>query len=495
MLGNNIFVWNVRSLNSRARRDVVREFVSQERASVVCLVETKLDVLSPTLATDLMGSAFDYVCLPSDGASGGIVVAWARDSWSVSTTTCRQFSVTTNLEPSGSSGQSWSLAVVYGPVLEGRKPDFLAELRSVHAASNNALLITGDFNMIYQAADKNNDRLNLSSMRRFRRTLDALGVQELYLHGRLFTWSNERRRPTLERIDRAFASVQWLEDFADHRLRSLSSDSSDHAPLLLQLRTQPWAKPRFRFEAFWVRLDGFLDVVTEAWAHAPVNVDACRALDYKLRSTAKALRSWSMKNVGSVRLQLFMARELIAQLDAAQDSRLLTDEEWALRADLKRQSLGLASLARTTARNRARIRYLEEGDANTKFFHLQACHRSRKNYIPLLQHEGNWFSAEEAKADLIFDYYNGILGTSFQRQHAIHLDDLLPQLDLSGIDACFSKDEIWATVKDLPVDHAPGPDGFTGLFYRTAWNIIKQDVINAFNALWSLDAKKLLSSE
>lgn len=316
-----------------------------------------------------------------------------------------------------------------------------------------------------------------------------MGVQELYLHGRLYTWSNERRRPTLERLDRAFASVQWLEDFADHRLRSLSSDASDHAPLLLQLRTQPWAKPRFRFEPFWARQDGFLEVVADAWASPAGNVDACRTLDFKLRRMAKALRSWSMKNIGSVRLQLFMTRELVAQFDAAQDSRALTDEEWAMLADLKRQSLGLASLARTIARNRARIRYLEEGDANTKFFHLQACHRSRKNYIPSLLHEGNWFSAEDAKADVIFSYYNGILGTPFQRQHAIHLDDLLPQLDLTGIDACFSEEEIWATVKELPVDRAPGPDGFTGLFYRAAWTIIKQDVISAFNALWSLDAR------
>lgn len=48
-----------------------------------------------------------------------------------------------------------------------------------------------------------------------------------------------------------------------------------------------------------------------------------------------------------------------------------------------------------------------------KFFHLQACHRNRKNHILLVQHEGQWYSAEEAKADLIFDYYNGILGTLF----------------------------------------------------------------------------------
>lgn len=190
-------------------------------------------------------------------------------------------------------------------------------------------------------------------MRRFRRAIDDMSISELYLHGRLYTWSNERRRPTMERIDRAFATVQWLEDFSNHHLRALSTDSSDHAPLLLQLCTTPWAKPRFRFEPFWVRIEGFEETVRQAWDGDLQNIDACRLLDFKFRRTAKALQSWSARNVGSVRLQLFMARELIAQFDAAQESRELTSEELALRNDLKCRSLGLASLARTIARHRS----------------------------------------------------------------------------------------------------------------------------------------------
>lgn len=77
-----------------------------------------------------------------------------------------------------------------------------------------------------------------------------------------------------------------------------------------------------------------------------------------------------MRHVGSVRHQLVMARELIAQLDVAQESRELTDAKRAFRTELKCRSLGLASLSRTLARHRSRVRFLGEGDANTKFFHL-----------------------------------------------------------------------------------------------------------------------------
>jgi hypothetical protein len=151
----------------------------------------------------------------------------------------------------------------------GLKPNFLSELIDIKTDCPGSLLVCGDFNLIYQAADKSNSRLNLCSMRQFRRTLDAMDVEEIYPHGRLYTWSNERPRPTMERLDQAFASLPWLEEFPDRRMRTLSTDWSDHAPLLMQLQTELWAKPRFRFEAFWVRLDGFEEVVAQAWGPTP----------------------------------------------------------------------------------------------------------------------------------------------------------------------------------------------------------------------------------
>jgi endonuclease/exonuclease/phosphatase family metal-dependent hydrolase len=162
----------------------------------------------------------------------------------------RRFSVIIDLQLCESVQTAWSLAAVYGPVDESLKHEFLQELCDIHASGLSSILICGDFNLIYQAADKSNDCLNLRSMHRFRLVLDDLQLEELYLHGRLYTWSNERRRPMLERIDRVFASVTWLERFSNHHMRLLSTDSSDHAPLLLQLDTQPWAKPKFRFESF-----------------------------------------------------------------------------------------------------------------------------------------------------------------------------------------------------------------------------------------------------
>jgi hypothetical protein len=67
----------------------------------------------------------------------------------------------------------------------------------------------------------------------------------------------------------------------------------------------------------------------------------------------------------------------------------------------------------------------------------------------------------------------------------------LPQLDLDVLAAPFSAEEVWAVIKDIPNDRAPGPDSFTGRFYKYAWPIIRDDVVAVFNAVWALDGRSL----
>jgi hypothetical protein len=84
--------------------------------------------------------------------------------------------------------------------------------------------------------------------------------------------------------------------------------------------------------------------------------------------------------VGNVKFQLVVAKEILHRLEIARDSRNLSDgEEW-LRRKLKLHCLGLASLERTIARMRSRVKYLKEGDANTGFFHQHARYQKKKNF-------------------------------------------------------------------------------------------------------------------
>jgi hypothetical protein len=235
----------------------------------------------------------------------------------------------------------WWLTIVYGPPqIESEKMAFLAELLQFRSLATCPWLICGDFNMIYRAQDKNNDRLDRTVMRRFRNFINQAQLKEINMVDRRFTWSKQRGQPTLELLDRVFASSEWLSEFPNHVLRPLSSDSSDHCPLLLQLNAFGESKGRFRFEPFWVRLPGFCDMVANAWASSPAQSDPFRTIDAKLRNVAKALMSWSASNIGSLRLQLTLAPEAIFCFDIEKERRTLEPWEFELRRKLKMKVLG-----------------------------------------------------------------------------------------------------------------------------------------------------------
>lgn len=128
-----------------------------------------------------------------------------------------------------------------------------------------------------------------------------------------------------------------------------------------------------------------------------------------------------------------------------------------MRKNLKLHCLGLASLERTIARLRSRVLHLKDGDANTKFFHQHARYRKKKIISKL--HVGDQVVSNMRHFSISSLICSGMLkrgGYSFEL-FVFHSQ----QQDLSQLDAPFTAEEVWATVKDMPLDKAPNPGGFT----------------------------------
>lgn len=264
---SHILVWNVRGLNSTARRDSVRVIVESARVDVVCLQETKMESISRRTVLAMLGAEFDnnFSYLPSLGASGGILVAWRTRLGTALASRIDNFSVSIQLHPE--NGEPWWLTCVYGPQGNDDKIAFLQELRTVRALCPGPWMLAGDFNLIYKDEDKNNPNLNRAMMGRFRKLIDDLAIKELPLHGRKFTWSSSSTspNPTLVKLDRVFCSPDWEVRFPDCLLQSAATEDSDHCPLILGLRDIKPGKRRFHFESFWPKFDGFQSAVQQAW--------------------------------------------------------------------------------------------------------------------------------------------------------------------------------------------------------------------------------------
>jgi hypothetical protein len=49
------------------------------------------------------------------------------------------------------------------------------------------------------------------------------------------------------------------------------------------------------------------------------------------------------------------------------------------------------------------------------------------------------------------------------------------------LEAPFSHEEVKKVVMEMSFDRAPGPDGFSGLFFKLAWEVIAKDLLAALD--------------
>lgn len=215
-------------------------------------------------------------------------------------------------------------------------------------------------------------------------------------------------------------------------------------------------------------------------------------LHVKLNRTAKGLRKWAKKLLPQSKIAMAVCREVILQLDKAQEHRMLTPAETEFRKFLKNRLLGLLAIDKARARQKSCITWLRKGDANTKYFQIMANIRKKKNYIHMLQAEGISVTSRQAKHKAIFDHYSNHLGTYQPRSCAINLQNLnWEQRQLEHLDEPFSEQEIRKAIFQAPKEKAPGPDGYIGLFFTTCWDIIKEDLIAAINHFYNMNQHEL----
>jgi hypothetical protein len=103
----------------------------------------------------------------------------------------------------------WVLVAVYGAAQSEFKESFLTELVQACRGEWLPLCIGGDFNIIRNTSENNNDRFDERWPFLFNAVIDSLDLREIEMSGRRFTWANSRRVPTYERLDRVLISTEW----------------------------------------------------------------------------------------------------------------------------------------------------------------------------------------------------------------------------------------------------------------------------------------------
>lgn len=104
---------------------------------------------------------------------------------------------------------TWNLITVYGPTREPWRTNFVSWLYSLDIAPDDHWLILGDFNFYRSASNRNRPGGNTNDMLVFNDIIQHLGLIELLLKGRSYTWSNMQEQPLMQQLDWFFTSPAW----------------------------------------------------------------------------------------------------------------------------------------------------------------------------------------------------------------------------------------------------------------------------------------------
>lgn len=271
--------------------------------------------------------------------------------------------------------------------------------------------------------------------------------------GYQYTWERSRGKHNwvAERLDRALASLDWIQLFSDAWVQNVAVSRSDHSLLVVHCSITEVHRIRpFRFENSWRLNEECRRIVADKWQVAGSVID-------KLRLIAETLSIWGRRHHGDFRLRLQYCRKEL------EDLRLIPGWYGADKFVQKKTELGeLIAQKDVYWKQRAKKFWLEGADQNTKYFHMSASSRRRKNNFQRLCNERDeWVTWGNGPENLIQNHFNVIFQSQQPDFEAI-LDLVQPKLNPDQINSLvnpFARSDIKEVVFSMNPNKSPGDRG------------------------------------
>jgi hypothetical protein len=302
-------------------------------ASIICFQETKRSDLNLNFIRNFAPCRFDqFLFVPSDGASGGLLVLWGSNFFKGQLILEESFGQVINFQ-STFSDECFTIVNVYGPCSGIEQDNFVAWLFHLNITEDDLWLLLGDFNFYRFSESRNLPGANLSDIATFNEIISYLGLIELPIKGRGFTWSNMQNDPLLVQLDWFFTSSAWTLKYPNTMVNPLARTTSDHIPCVVSIGTMIPKARIFRFENHWFKLLGFMEVVDRIRS---INCpgDSAKCLSAKFKLLHKGLKNWST-SVSVINRLVDNCNRIILMLDDYKEPRSLHITEWNFRNIVK----------------------------------------------------------------------------------------------------------------------------------------------------------------
>ncbi|XP_027099048.2 uncharacterized protein [Coffea arabica] len=202
----------------------------------------------------------------------------------------------------------------------------------------------------------------------------------------------------------------------------------------------------------------------------------------KLKAVRDALKQWNRVVFGNVSSKVAEAEQELKQTEAEYD--LVRSEESKIHLHEARARYNRAlSIECEFWHQKAGIKWLQAGDANTAFFHSWVRQRRNSNFISRIRkEEGGWHEDLQEIKNSAISYFSDLFASNRQVQPLTELPFEVPRVtqeDNEIMKQLPTMEEIHEVVFGMDTQSAPGPDGFGAGFFQSCWDMVKDDLLMA----------------
>lgn len=229
----------------------------------------------------------------------------------------------------------------------------------------------------------------------------------------------------------------------------------------------------FRFQEMWLHHEKFQEFVQSKWKRTQPIMNSLHAL-------SEELQEWNR----SVFSNIFQRKQqLLARIEGVQKNMGFSFHRGLLKLEskLRRELEEVLQEEETFWFQKSRVKWLKNGDRNTRFFHLSTVIRNWCNKITAIKDDdGQWIHDKELVKNQIVTYFSNLFTEENDDDLYDIPCDIFPELlpaDWSMLSKPYNKIEIEEVVHSMGALKAPGPDGFQALFFQKHWELVKEDVV------------------
>ncbi|CAL5382198.1 unnamed protein product [Camellia sinensis] len=242
----------------------------------------------------------------------------------------------------------------------------------------------------------------------------------------------------------------------------------------------------------------FRSVVQKAWSESLAQRWAGFRIKMKLCGLKPELKRWNLEEFGIVESQLKKAEEELHALELMAESRVLETQESAVRREVRNLVRELRKKMDLIWFQKSRLNWAQNGDRNTRFFHIMANKRQRRNLVDSVVVDGIRVEELVLVREAVLRYFSKAFAEEWKYRPKLtgNFISISRTKVVEVLEHEFTMDEVWEAAKDCDGNKVPGPDGFNMICIQKCWKIMKGDVFQFMQEFYknSKLAKRINSS-